>query len=105
MSCFIDSLFHHIFKLFMHANVEKNRTIYITKPPILAIHEAISDINDKSTIVAIITIAKIIKLKCQTLTYHKINSFSASDKKLLNFILFFINGAKNIIPAIAESFA
>ena len=104
MSCFIDSLDHRMFKSLAHASIETNKTTKITKPQILVIQEAICDTKAKSRIVAIATITKIDKLKYQILIYHDMNSFSISEKIGLDRC-FFINGAKNIIPAIAESFA
>ena len=104
MSCFIDSLDHRMLKSLAHASIETNKATKMTKPQILAIQEAICDEKIKSRIAAIATITKIDKLKYQILMYHDINSFSLSENTGFDKF-FFMNGAKNIIPAIAESFA
>lgn len=72
---------------------------------IITIREIIGSIITKFSNAATITIHNTIILKYQSLIYHDTNSLSSSEYNGSDLIFLFTNGAKNIIPAIAESFA
>ena len=100
-----DSLYAHIFTEFAQAKAARVIMIKIAIHPIVVIREKIGWTHAILARVAHSTITRSIILTNQTSEYHKIKSFSSSEKLGLNLKLFFTKGAKNINPAIAESFA
>ena len=103
--CLIGSFSPHAGKSFTHVNVEKTEITKIITLQISAIHNRIQFARKRFIKVATKTIPKKTKFTNQICMYHHIKLFSSSEKEEFDFILFFTNGAKNIIPAIAESLA